>query len=259
MHSRHDEGRNDLGYLACAGFQPTNDRDEPTINARRDLQSLLLGTTLTEPSAGLSSEINSDQGDLLARGFWDKGTDCIVDIRVFDVHQPSHLARKRENIIKLAEIEKERKYVNPCLEQRYHLTSFVVSCEGLLGKEASTFLQGLSKRLSDKWNLPYYTTISFVRARFSIALVRAKNRFIRGSRILSSYVSQEINWEDGTGLCLFSTLEQATTRTMTLSYVCFIDYLLFNFFVPFIQSNTFNFKQFPTRFILILSNLQLCR
>ena len=32
IHARHDESRDSLGCLACAGFQPSNVRDEPQIN-----------------------------------------------------------------------------------------------------------------------------------------------------------------------------------------------------------------------------------
>ena len=37
IHSRHDESRDTLGCLACAGFQPSNVRDEPRINPCRDI------------------------------------------------------------------------------------------------------------------------------------------------------------------------------------------------------------------------------
>ena len=37
IHSLHDESRNTLGCLACAGFQPSNVRDEPHINPCRDI------------------------------------------------------------------------------------------------------------------------------------------------------------------------------------------------------------------------------
>ena len=36
IHSRHDESRDSLGWIACAGFQPSNVRDEPPINPCRD-------------------------------------------------------------------------------------------------------------------------------------------------------------------------------------------------------------------------------
>ena len=102
----------------------------------------------------------------------------------------------------------KKKCLNDCLDQRRHFTSFVVvSCEGLLGKEGSTFLKRHGKRLPDKWNQPYSTTISFVRKIFAIALVRAKNRCFRCSRIYSSAVSHKYNWDDGVGLNLYSALQ----------------------------------------------------
>jgi hypothetical protein len=36
------------------------------------------------------------------------------------------------------ECEKNKKYLEACLEQRCHFTPFVVSTDGLLGKEAKT-------------------------------------------------------------------------------------------------------------------------
>jgi len=90
--------------------------------------------------------------------------------------------------------------LEPCLDQRRHFTPFVVLCEeGLLGKEADTFLKRLSKKLADKWRRPYSQTVSFVKTRFAISLVRAKNRCIRGSRIPTGKISYRVDWEDGAG------------------------------------------------------------
>ena len=36
IHCRHDESRESLVFLACAGFQPSNVRNEPHINPCRD-------------------------------------------------------------------------------------------------------------------------------------------------------------------------------------------------------------------------------
>ena len=141
------------------------------------------------------------------RGFWSRDTDCIVDVRICDVNQKSYLAKNPSTIIKNAEAEKKRKYLNPCLEQRRHFTPFVVSCEGMMGREANSFIRRLSKRLSKKWFRPYSKTVSFVRTRFAISLVRAKNRCLRGSRIMTDSISRRVDWEDGAGLGFFSTLE----------------------------------------------------
>ena len=94
-----------------------------------------------------------------------------------------------------------------CLNQRRHSTPFEVSCEGLLGKEADVFLKRLSMKLAEKWHRPYSQTVSFVKTRFAISLVRAKNRCIRGSRIPTGIICNRVDWDDGAGLGLYSTLE----------------------------------------------------
>ena len=160
IHARHDESRGSFGCLACAGFQPSNVRDEPQINPCHAIggKDESNGETLIESNSG--TEINTDRGDLLIRGFWDRNTDCIYDVRIYDVriydvNQASYQLCKPASIIKSAENDKKKKYLGQCLTQRRHFTPFVVSCEGLLGKEADTFLKRLSKKLADKWRHPY--------------------------------------------------------------------------------------------------------
>ena len=201
--TRHDESRDSLICLASAGFLPSNVRDEPSINPCRDNRKV---SELRDPVTGLAAEISGERGDILIRGFWEGNTDCIIDVQICDVNQPSYSNRKPHNILKSAETEKKKKYLDSCLEQRRHFTPFVVSCEGLMGKEADTFISRLAKKLSLKWSRPYSRTVSFVRTRFAISLVRAKNRCIRGSRIPTNIISRRIDWEDGAGLGLFRTL-----------------------------------------------------
>ena len=106
-----------------------------------------------------------------------------------------------------AENEKKRKYLDACLEQRRHFTPFVVSCEGLFGKEATFFMKRHAKKLADKWRRSYSSTIGLLRTRFAINLVRSKHRCIRGARTSLDTVSYQVDWEDGAGLRFFSTLE----------------------------------------------------
>ena len=86
VHSRHDEGRNSLGCLACSSFQPTNARDEPIMNPYRDLTGLTICSMLTKSSTVLTVELNLDIDDLTLRGFWERRTDCIIDVRTCDVN-----------------------------------------------------------------------------------------------------------------------------------------------------------------------------
>ena len=116
IHSRHDERRRDsLGFLACAGFQPSNIHNEPHINPCRDNGGTDDSSRLTESQTGVQCELNGDRGDLLIRGFWERNTDCIIDVRICDVNQASYLTRKPASIVKCAENAKKKQYLNECL------------------------------------------------------------------------------------------------------------------------------------------------
>ena len=65
IHSRHDESRDTLGCLACAGFQPSNVRDEPHINPCRDIGGKNDINKLVEPRTGLKCDLAVDRDDLL--------------------------------------------------------------------------------------------------------------------------------------------------------------------------------------------------
>ena len=103
-----------------------------------------------------------------------KGTDCIIDVRICDVNQPFYLTRNPVSILKSAENTKKKQYLEPCLAQRRHFYSFIVSCVILLGKEANVFLKRLSIKLAEKWHRPYFQTVSFVKTRFAISFGSSK-------------------------------------------------------------------------------------
>ncbi len=100
--------------------------------------------------------------------------------------------------------EKKKKYLEACLEQRWHFSPFVASTDGLLGKESRTLLKKLSALLAEKWEKPYSEICGYVNARMSIAMVRATHLCLRGSRIPTSQMSnRRPQWEDKAGLGLF--------------------------------------------------------
>ena len=74
-------------------------------------------------------------------------------------------------------------------------------------KRGRHILKRLSKKLADKWRRPYSQTVSFVKTRFAISLVRAKNQCIRGSRIPTGRISHRVDWEDVAGLALHPGIE----------------------------------------------------
>jgi hypothetical protein len=85
-----------------------------------------------------------------------------VDVRVTDTDASSYQARDPASVLKSQEKEKKRKYLAACLEQRLHFTPFLVSTDGLMGREASTFAKCLSAKLTKKWQKPYSQGYGYV-------------------------------------------------------------------------------------------------
>jgi hypothetical protein len=51
------------------------------------------------------------RGDLLVRGFWGRGTDCIIAVRVTDIDAKSNLSKDHAKVLEAHEKEKKRKYL----------------------------------------------------------------------------------------------------------------------------------------------------
>ena len=192
---------------SCAVFQHSNVRDEPHINlcgdnGGKDESKKDESKKLIESQTGMHCEINSDRGDFLVRDFWDRITDCIKDVRIYDVNQAFYLTRKSASIIKYAENEKKEVFGAPPRAEKALYTLYCLllrfDCKG------NGFI---SMKLAEKWHWSYSQTVSFVKTRFAISLVRAKNRCLRGSRIPTGRLSHRVTWKDGTEIGLHSTLE----------------------------------------------------
>ena len=199
IHARHDEVKYELGAIAMLAFNESAVRDEPFIHHGRAVHSENANIPSTPPSN--TEEI---RGDILIRGCFARQTDLIVDIRVTDLDAASHQLKSPEKVLAQQEREKKKKYLKACLEQRRHFAPFVVSADGMKGKEAKALLQTLSARLATKWKKPYSQVCGYVNARMSIAIVRATHQCLRGSRVPASQMSyRRQQWEGGAGLSLF--------------------------------------------------------
>ena len=201
---RHNELRDELCDLAARAFAPSAVRDEPKINLGHVADSAQATPTNSSVQVHHHNQGDDDRGDLLVRGFWARSTDCIFDVRITDTDAKSNLSRDPRAVLTSQEKQKKKKYLAPCLAQRRHFSPFVVSADGLLGREANKVLQQLAKKLADKSGKSYLVVCGFLRARMSIAIVRATHLCLRGSRIPAERISHPI-WCDGAGLTYFNT------------------------------------------------------
>jgi hypothetical protein len=177
-------------------------RDEANINSSRTAEvKITLDPKLVKTLR--TNRTDEDHGNILIRGCWEHGTDCIIDVRIMDVNAKSNRSRPPGKVLAQHKREKKKKYLKPCLEQRWHFTPFVVSTYSLLGKVAKMLLKRLSALLSEKWEKPYSEVCGYVNAQISIAIV-ATHLCLRGSCIPMSHMSNgRPQWEDKAGLSLY--------------------------------------------------------
>eukprot|EP00957_Ditylum_brightwellii_P010675 808300-Ditylum_brightwellii.AAC.1 len=90
-------------------------------------------------------------GDLLIRGLWKPQTDAIIDVSITNTDTKSYISRLLKSVLAAQEREKKEKYLQHCLDQRCHFSSFVVSVDSMLGKEATIVLKQISRKLAQKW------------------------------------------------------------------------------------------------------------
>ena len=108
-----------------------------------------------------------------------------------DTDAQSYRHRPVEAVLSSAERDKQRKYSEAVKARRAFFTPFVVSVDGVLGREANYLLKRFADKLSQKWKKPYSQIMGWVRATMSFSIVRATNLCLRGSRV---------KWRSGVGM-----------------------------------------------------------
>ena len=111
--------------------------------------------------------------DLCVCGVWEPQTEALFDIRVVDTDAQSYRARRPCNILRSAEVEKKRKYLQACVNRYATFTPLCVSTDGMLGSEAEFFVKRLGDFLAARWERPYSIVMGWVRAHLSFAILRA--------------------------------------------------------------------------------------
>lgn len=190
MLGRHDEVAEELSFIETTSKNHTEVRDDPEIHVGKSNE----GTN--DERLG-----NGERGDLLIRGLFSKQLDCIIDVRITNLEAKSHRGKKPQNVLENKEREKKQKYSESCKNQNRDFSPFLVSDNVMLVKEAREILRRLAESIENKWDSPFSHVLGFVKERMSMAITRASNRCVRGSRVPTSQMSVvRPHWDDGAGL-----------------------------------------------------------
>ena len=207
--ARHNELRDGLADLAGKDFTLSHVRDDPLIYSGRTVSRMKPtpdGSTKPNPTRETpeAPEVTEQKGDLIIRDLWQQGTASVHNMSFVNTDALPYLKKAPEKCLHESEKGKKKMYLEACLQQRRHFSSFVASVDGLLGVKATATLKKIASLLATKWRQPYSKTCGYVNSRVAITLVRAAHRCLQGSRVPAHRISvQQPQWEDGLGINLF--------------------------------------------------------
>jgi hypothetical protein len=200
---RHDEVRDVVGILSQQALKNSAVRVEPMIHPIRSVQVSESeesdddmtddedqNTEQTEPSEVHVIRENQNRGDLEVRGLDKEGISTIIDITVIDTDSPSYLSLHPMEVLRKKAIEKRKKHEDACKQNNKLFIPFVMSVDGCFDEEAKRCLKNIASRMSEKWDAPFSVVANYVYSRVSIALVKANNRCLRGSRVKAEFASK---------------------------------------------------------------------
>jgi hypothetical protein len=109
--SRHNEMRDELTDLAAKAFVSSVVCDEPRIHTSRAAEPKSTPEKQEIPAAKRLFQNNcmEDRGNILVRGLWARGTDCIIDVHITDVDAKSQRPQDPHKVLKAHEREKKKK------------------------------------------------------------------------------------------------------------------------------------------------------
>jgi hypothetical protein len=121
--------------------------------------------------------------DVHARGFWDRQSSAFFDVRVFHPNAESYKNLTTTQAYRLHEKEKKKAYASRVLEvEQGSFTPLVFTTTGGMAEECMRFHSRLAELLAAKKKETYSTTMAWLRAKVSFALLRSSLLCLRGSR-----------------------------------------------------------------------------
>ncbi|CAB4008847.1 Hypothetical predicted protein, partial [Paramuricea clavata] len=165
-------------------------------NELRDLEAELLNIVCSDVQVepvlqdisgeqlnGGSNKAPDARLDIRARGFWESQQSAFFDVRVCHPNADSYKDLELRQVYKIHENEKKRLYARRVLEiEQGTFTPLVFTTTGGMAKECVRYHSRLAELVAIKKGEDYATTMSWISARTSFALLRSALTCLRDSR-----------------------------------------------------------------------------
>ena len=124
-----------------------------------------------------AEELTAEQPEAAEQG---EETGGIAASLVEGPKQPTKVMDRAAAILLTQEKVKESKHKTACELTRRDFVPFIVSTDGCMGVAAQAFLRRMCMRLAEKWQRSYGQVFGFVKARMSVAILRASSQCLSG-------------------------------------------------------------------------------
>ena len=124
------------------------------------------------------------RADWLARGVWEGNKVAFFDNRIIDADAPSYVRANLswEASAKRAAAAAKKKYHQAAEDVRGSFTPLVCSTDGAFHNEYASYQKRLAYCLSRKWDKSFSCVMAWVHVRFQLAVIRAVDLRLRGTR-----------------------------------------------------------------------------
>jgi hypothetical protein len=122
--------------------------------------------------------------DVSAVGVWRSMQRAFFDVRITNPLAPSYVSRSLESHLKAQEAEKKEDYNTRVVEVEHGtFTPLVFTVAGGCAPEAGILLKTLAQKLAGNMGNPKASTMAYIRARVSFALMSLNTLCLRGNRM----------------------------------------------------------------------------
>ena len=160
--ARHNEIHDEIIHLARQNFSPNCARGEHLIH---------LGRSISEEEVHHGGSVPETRVDVSIWGLWESQTEAIIDVRFRNADTDSRNPVIMDKLLAGWEKLKKYKHGQDCYNQRRHFSLFVLSVDGMMGKEALVVLATLSQVMTAKTDEPILHVTGWVNGLIAVAVV----------------------------------------------------------------------------------------
>ena len=135
-------------------------------------------------------------------GLWDRHTDAIIDFKLGDADTDSYRFEPMVGLLYQWENIKKDNHGKHFHNQLKQFSNFVLSADGMLGREALVVLANLSQLIADRMDEPILHVQVWINSQFTIMVVILYSCIIRGARLIIPPRYQDPDWDPESGLGL---------------------------------------------------------